>query len=82
MLVKAPSKNLTCHHAPFERLKKIKKTVIKKNPNPILRDPCSAVSALFIHCISFIRGKQPKNKKSPPARSKPPEREGALAREK
>jgi hypothetical protein len=35
-----------------------------------------------MHCISLIRGKEPKNKKSPAARNKPPEREGALAREK
>jgi hypothetical protein len=35
-----------------------------------------------MHCISFTSGKSPKNKKRPPARNKPPESEGALAREK
>jgi len=56
--------------------------VVKKKPKPMFRELCSAVSALFMHCISLTRGSRPKNIKSAAARKRPPDREGALANEK
>jgi hypothetical protein len=55
---------------------------VKKNPKPILRELCSAVSALFMHCISLNKGNSPRNKKSTSALKRPPDKEGALAKEK
>lgn len=82
MLVSAPSKNLTCHQAPLDLLKKIKKTVVKKKPKPTFSELCSAVSALFMHCISLASGSNPKNRNKTAALTKPPDKEGALANEK
>jgi hypothetical protein len=82
ILVSAPSKNLTCHQAPLDLLKKIKKTVVKKKPKPIFSALCSAVSALFMHCMSLTRGRSPRNRNRAAALTKPPDKDGALAREK
>jgi hypothetical protein len=55
---------------------------MKKKPKPMFRELCSAVSALFMHCISLNRGNNPRNKNSTSARKSPPDKEGALAKEK
>jgi len=82
ILVSIPSKKTTCHQDPFDLLKKIKKVPIKKKARPTFKLLCSAVSALFMHCKSFISGKLPKNKKSTKILSSPEDKDFALAKEK
>lgn len=82
ILVKVPSRKITCHQDPFERLKKIKKVPKKKKDKFIFKELCSAVSALFMHCKSFTSGSEPKKKNKRSMRSSPEESDFALAKEK
>jgi hypothetical protein len=60
----------------------MRKVPTKKKESPKLRELCSAVSALFMHCKSLTRGKDPRKKKSKRIRSSPEESDFALAKEK